>query len=113
MIVDFHTHIFPKKIRQNRYNHFDTESSFKLLYEPEKSKLVGVTELIQTMDAEKIDISVVFGFPWKNPDTFKQNNDYIIEAVSRYPDRLKGFGCFDLLCCRLSLRGHGYSGKGL
>ena len=38
---------------------------------------------------------MVFGFPWKNEDTFKRHNDYIMNAVAKYSDRLMGLGCFD------------------
>ena len=47
------------------------------------------------MDKNNVDKSVVFGFPWKNADTFKQHNDYIMESVAKYSDRLIGLGCFD------------------
>jgi predicted TIM-barrel fold metal-dependent hydrolase len=40
-------------------------------------------------------VSVVFGFPWKNLVSAALHNDYIMEAVARYPDRLKGFCCLD------------------
>ena len=95
MIIDFHTHIFSKKIRQNREKHFLSEPAFKLLYRPSKSKLVGVSELIRLMDEQSVDQSVVFGFPWKNSDIFKEENDYILDAVKRYPDRLIGLCCLD------------------
>ncbi len=96
MIIDFHTHLFPKEIREHRENFFEKEPSFKLLYEPPKSKLVSSEELIETMNEQGVDKSVIFGFPWKKTETFKKNNDYIIESVKKYPDRLIGFGCFDL-----------------
>jgi len=95
MIIDFHTHIFSKKIRQNREKHFLSEPAFKLLYRPSKSKLVGVSELIRLMDEQSVDQSVVFGFPWKNSDIFREENDYILDAVKRYPNRLIGLCCLD------------------
>ena len=95
MIVDFHTHIFPESIRAHREQYFLPEPEFALLYNSEKSKLIGATELVVEMDACGIDKAVVFGFPWKSDDTFVRNNDYIIDAVHRFPDRLVGFGCFD------------------
>jgi hypothetical protein len=95
MIVDFHTHIFPAEIRRQREVHFSSEPAFKLLYESVKSKMVGAAGLIEAMDREGVDRSVVFGFPWCTGDTFRLHNDYIIESVSRFPDRLIGFGCFD------------------
>jgi uncharacterized protein len=49
------------------------------------------------MDEEGIDRSVVFGFPWTKPDYFTAHNDYIIESVGRYPERITGFCCFSPL----------------
>lgn len=95
MIIDFHTHIFPKSIRLNRQDYFTGESAFKLLYESPKSKLAGAQEIVDSMDQQKVDVSVVFGFPWRNSETFKMHNDYISEAVARFPTRLIGFACFD------------------
>jgi predicted TIM-barrel fold metal-dependent hydrolase len=95
MIIDFHTHIFSKKIRENRGKHFISEPAFKLLYHSPKSKLVGVSEIIHSMDKQGVDKSVVFGFPWKNSDIFRTENDYILDAVERYPDRLIGLCCLD------------------
>ena len=94
MIIDFHTHIFPVEIRNKREDFFDGEVAFKLLYSVPGSKLAGAEELIRNMDNEGVDKSVVFGFPWKTKDYFKLNNDYIIDVVERYKDRLIGFSTF-------------------
>jgi len=95
MIIDIHTHVFPKKIRDNRHNYFPTESAFKLLYDSPKSTLVSAEESIAVMDAEGVDRSVVFGFPWQDIDVARETNDYILESISRFPDRLIGFCCLD------------------
>ena len=95
MIIDFHTHIFPKAIRDNRETYFPSEPAFKLLYDSPKSKLVGAKDIVAAMDEQGVDRSVVFGFPWKDSATFKMQNDYVMEVVTRYPDRLVGLGCFD------------------
>jgi len=95
MIIDFHTHIFPKSVRKDREKYFASESAFKLLYNPPDSKLVGAKEIIETMDAQGVDKSVVFGFPWKNEEMFKRHNDYVLDSIAGYPQRLIGFGCFD------------------
>ncbi|MBW2004835.1 MAG: amidohydrolase family protein, partial [Deltaproteobacteria bacterium] len=94
MIIDSHTHIFPVEIRDKREDFFDGEAAFKLLYSLPGSKLAGVEELIRNMDNEGVDKSVVFGFPWKTKDYFKRNNDYILNVVERYKDRLIGFSAF-------------------
>ncbi len=95
MIIDAHTHIFPEKIKQDRSPYFDNEPEFRLLYDSPKAKICLTDELILSMDAHKVDISVVCGFPWRNPDLIRLNNDVVIEAVQTYSGRIKGLACFD------------------
>ena len=95
MIIDVHTHIFPPEICQSREKFFPSESAFKLLYQSPKARLTGGQELISAMDANGVDRAVVFGFPWTNIELSKTHNDYIMETVLKYPDRLTGLGCFD------------------
>ena len=95
MVIDFHTHIFPKTIRENREAYFASEPAFKLLYSLPGSKLVGAQEIVAAMDRQGVDKSVIFGFPWKKSQTFMNHNDYILEAVARYPKRLIGLCCLD------------------
>jgi uncharacterized protein len=96
MIVDVHTHIFPKFICGRRSDFFDREPAFKLLYESPKSKMADAETLIEFMDLNKVDVSVVFGFPWKNLDTCRKHNDYVLNSVAKYPNRLKGLCCVDM-----------------
>jgi predicted TIM-barrel fold metal-dependent hydrolase len=93
MIVDFHTHIFPKMIREERDHFFPMEPAFQALYESPKSKMAGAEEMVRAMDDEGVEKSVVFGFPWKRPETVTLHNNYVIESVRRFPDRLIGFCC--------------------
>ena len=95
MIIDFHTHVFPEEIREDRAKYFPHEPAFKLLYSSPKSKLAGVKEIVDSMDIEGVDKSVVFGFPWRDSDLSKRHNDYILEAIDRFPERLAGFCCID------------------
>ena len=97
MKIDFHTHIFPPAIRQDRSRYFSGEAAFKTLYDSPKAKLAGVTEILQYMDTAGIDRSVVFGFPWQDGDLVMRHNDYVLDAVHRYPDRLVGLCCFSPL----------------
>jgi predicted TIM-barrel fold metal-dependent hydrolase len=94
MIIDSHIHIFPPKVREKRKDFFDHEPAFKLLYSVPGSRLSGAEELIRNMDVEGVDKSVVFGFPWYSQDYFKRNNDYIMDVVERYKERLIGFCTF-------------------
>lgn len=117
MIIDSHTHIFPDLFRDEREAFFNNEPAFEMLYKPRESRMEGYPTLIDTMDAEGVDISIVFGFPWKTTEYFKKHNDYVIEAVTARPDRLIGFSCFDPLsadgareaerCLKAGLKGAG------
>ena len=95
MIVDVHTHIFPRVVRESREAYFGSETAFEMLYRSDKSRLIGGAELVDRMDADGVNKAVVFGFPWQSADTYRAHNDYIIETVQRFPDRLIGLGCFD------------------
>jgi len=95
MIIDSHTHLFHEAVEQDRFPFFDNEPEFKLLYNSSKSKITTVPALLGTMDRHGVDISVVSGFPWRNPEYARQNNDAIIEAVKAHPDRIRGLACFD------------------
>lgn len=96
MILDIHTHIFPRSVREDRAAFFTDEPAFELLYQSPKAKLIGVEDLIAAMDAQGVDRAVTFCFPWRNADYFKAGNDYVLEAVSRFPRRLIGFCCLDV-----------------
>ncbi|MEJ2235458.1 MAG: amidohydrolase family protein, partial [Syntrophobacterales bacterium] len=95
MIIDCHTHIFPPFIRDNREPLIKADSAFRLLYDSTKAKLVGAAELVEQMDRSGIDQTVVFGFPWSDPELMQRHNDYVGEAASRFPDRLLPFVCVD------------------
>jgi predicted TIM-barrel fold metal-dependent hydrolase len=100
MIIDFHTHVFPPFFREERTDLIDQEPAFDLLYHSSQAKLIGVTELIASMDEQEVHKSVIFGFPWKEAEHFRRHNDYVLDAVHAYPDRLIGFGCFSPLSSR-------------
>jgi uncharacterized protein len=96
MIIDTHTHLFPQTIAQDRSRFFANEPEFALLYKNPKAKMATIDQLIQTMDHHRVDIACASGFPWRNPDHARANNDYIIACVNQYPDRIRGLACFDL-----------------
>lgn len=93
MKIDVHTHIFPPEIVQDRDRFFHGEPAFELLYSSPKSKLVGAELLVEAMDEAGIDYSVVFGFPWSDPQTAARNNDYVLESAAKFPSRLIPLAC--------------------
>src|SRR4030042_1313343 len=97
MVIDFHTHIFPRYFREKRDGFFSQEPVFEALYRSANSRLASKDELLQSMEEQGIQRSVIFGFPWEKTEHFRRHNDYIIESVQRYPDKLTGFCCFSPL----------------
>jgi len=90
--VDFHTHVFPPQIKKNRGQYIDRDPCFAILYSNPEAKIATAEELIAEMDKTGIDISVILNIGWTTHELCVETNDYIIDAVSRYPKRLVGFG---------------------
>ena len=97
MIIDFHTHVFPPFFKENRAECIRCDSAFKTLYDSPAAKLVEAEELIRSMDENGVQRSVIFGFPWEDSRLFKRHNDYVLQSVAKFPDRLTGFCCFSPL----------------
>jgi predicted TIM-barrel fold metal-dependent hydrolase len=91
LIIDFHTHIFPPEIVENRGHYLDKDDWFRQLYSNPEARLVTAESLVAEMDSAGVDVSVTFGFAWADLGLCRAINDYILEAVARYPDRLIGF----------------------
>ncbi|MFC2058661.1 amidohydrolase family protein, partial [Chloroflexota bacterium] len=91
MIIDFHTHIFPPDINKNRDNYLGLDPSFDMLYANPKAKIASAEDIIESMDRDGIDISVVINIGWISTELCHRTNDYIMESISRYPKRLIGF----------------------
>ncbi|MBW1782255.1 MAG: amidohydrolase [Deltaproteobacteria bacterium] len=97
MIIDFHTHIFPPAFKELLGKLSSDEPAFGSLYNSPKARLVDAEELIRSMDENGVQRSVVFGFPWENAEQYARHNDYIMESIFQYPDRLTGFCAFSPL----------------
>jgi predicted TIM-barrel fold metal-dependent hydrolase len=91
MIIDFHTHVFPSYIREHREELLPRDQTLATLYSSPTAHMASAEELVATMDGASIDVSVALGIGWNDLDLCRQANDYVIEAVQRFPLRLKGF----------------------
>ena len=92
MIIDFHTHVFPPQIKKNRRKYIEADPCFALLYSQKDTRLATADELIASMDKEGVDISVITNIGWTTHELCVETNDYILESITRYPNRLIGFG---------------------
>lgn len=91
MIIDFHTHVVPSGIKERRADYAGRDACFSLLYAEPKAKLATAEEVIANMDEHGIDKSVILNLGWASHELCVETNDYILEAIARYPKRLIGF----------------------
>ncbi len=91
MIVDFHTHIYPLSLREQRETYLSRDRTFGELFSDPRAKMATAEELVAAMDEDGIDRSVVMGIGWTDQGVAREVNDYLIDATSRFPDRLTGF----------------------
>jgi len=90
MIIDAHTHIFSPHIVSHREEYISRDPCFAMLYGNSKAKLVTVQELLASMDCCEIDMSVIAGIGWVSHELCVESNDYLLECLARYPQRLVG-----------------------
>lgn len=90
MIVDFHTHIFPPEIIARREAFAARDHWFAELYGDPRAKMADADQLVAAMDADGVDVAVTFAFGWSDHEIAHDCNDYVIEAMRRYPRRLVG-----------------------
>lgn len=91
MILDAHTHIFSPRIITNREKYLGEDSTLREMYSDPSSNMTSDDDLINSMNHSGIDKAIVMGPGWTNISLAKESNDYIINAVQRFPDRLIGF----------------------
>lgn len=90
MLIDVHTHIFSPTICRQREQFCRRDPWFGTLYSNPKANLASAEDLIAEMDATGVDISVAFSFGWSDPGLIREGNDYILDAMRRYPGRIYG-----------------------
>ncbi|MBI2854496.1 MAG: amidohydrolase family protein [Chloroflexi bacterium] len=91
MIIDFHTHIAPPWLRENRDEYIGRDPCFDTLYSNPKARLVTADELVASMDNAGVDVSVALNIGWTDHELCVATNDYILDSVSKYSGRLIGF----------------------
>ncbi len=91
MILDVHVHIYPEELRRDQEIISKKEPHFDLLTHNRVHKWGTADELIAKMDETGVDQSWIFGFAFRDPGLCRVCNDAVIDAVRRYPGRLKGF----------------------
>lgn len=91
MIIDFHVHVLPPRIKSDRQTYVERDAAFAEIYSNSKAGVATAEDLIESMDRDGIDYSVIVNYSWRTHELCAEINDYILESVARYPDRLAGF----------------------
>ncbi|MDR1859125.1 MAG: amidohydrolase [Treponema sp.] len=89
--IDFHVHITPPEISGNWQKYAEKELYFALLSQSPRNRFAGAESVIAMLDESGFDQAVVFGFAFKNLGLCRLANDYVIDSVRQFPDRLIGF----------------------
>lgn len=90
MIVDFHTHVFPPEVIAERDTYCARDDWLAELYGNPRARMASVNDLLASMDADGVDVSVVFPFGWSDPGLAEECNSYLIQAMRDHPGRLIG-----------------------
>lgn len=91
MIIDFHTHIFSPKIKDDRSAYLKRDPCLAQLYSSPKAKMATAEDIIDSMNQSEIDISVILNGGWTSQEFCNETNDYILESAAKYPKRLVAF----------------------
>ncbi len=80
------------EIKKDRDKYIERDPCFAILYSDPDAKIATADELIASMDEAGVDVSVIANIGWTTHELCVETNDYILESISRYPQRLIGFG---------------------
>lgn len=84
-------HITPPDIIKDWRRIAEKEDYFKLLSESPVNKFATAEDIVEELDRTRVDKAVIFGFGFKDMGLCKYVNDYVIESVKKYPDKLIGY----------------------
>lgn len=118
MIVDFHTHIFPPDVIARRAGLAARDPWFGALYGNPRAKMATADDLLASMAASGVDVSVACAFGWSDEGLAEACNDYLLEAMRVSGGRIVALAGVQPLagaravaeverCVRLGMRGVG------
>jgi uncharacterized protein len=87
-IVDAHTHIFPPEVVARREEYHRRDPWFSLLYENPALLLASPDDLLASMDAAGVAMSIACAFPWADAGLCREHNEWLAEVCRAYPDRI-------------------------
>jgi predicted TIM-barrel fold metal-dependent hydrolase len=91
VIIDVHTHVFPPDVRDQRDDYLQRDATFRELYSNPDARLATADDLIESMDAAGVDVSVACGFSWSDQELCQRHSDYLLEAAAQSGGRIIAF----------------------
>lgn len=91
MIIDFHTHIFSPDVRDRREEYVRRDPTFVEMYADPEAKIATAEDLIASMDASGVDVSVALGFAWLDHEDIVRHNDYLLDTAQKSNGRIIPF----------------------
>jgi predicted TIM-barrel fold metal-dependent hydrolase len=91
MKIDFHVHVTPPEIIKGWQKYAKKEKYFSLLSKNPRNKYACAEDIIAALDESRFDRAVIFGFAFRDQGLCRIVNDYVIEKVKQFPEKLTGF----------------------
>jgi predicted TIM-barrel fold metal-dependent hydrolase len=95
MIIDAHTHLFSKKVPDEKQRYL-IDDNFRYLYQSDKVTFADHQTLIKSMDDSGIDYAVAMGFAWKESKFCDEENRYFSKINDMSGGRILPFGSVPL-----------------
>ncbi|GHV84042.1 4-hydroxyphenyl-beta-ketoacyl-CoA hydrolase [Spirochaetia bacterium] len=89
--IDIHVHVTPPEIINNLEKYTAREPYLALISSSPKNKFAAAEEVVLELESAGFDRAVVFGFSFKDGGLCRFVNDYVIEKVKEFPQKLTGF----------------------
>ena len=91
VIVDVHTHVFPPRMIAARSELAAVDPGFAELYSDPDARMASADDLLSSMAAAGVDVSVAAGFAWRSAEHAEEHAAYILDAAGRSDGRLLAF----------------------
>jgi predicted TIM-barrel fold metal-dependent hydrolase len=90
-VVDFHVHVTLPEISAHWQKYAEKEPYFAALSSAPHNRFASAEDVIAALDESGFDQAVIFGFAFRDLGLCRLVNDYVIEKVRQFPERLIGF----------------------
>jgi predicted TIM-barrel fold metal-dependent hydrolase len=89
--IDSHVHVTPHEISAHWQKYAEREPYFALLAQNPHNRYASAEDVVAMLDESQFNRAVVFGFAFKDLGLCRLVNDYVIEKVQEFPEKLIGF----------------------